>query len=658
MATKQSTNLRPKKPVSPIPAKKTVAIKPSLFERMDAFFDRRHSFFLWGVLLVNLLFALLFFDSKVSLSGDDSDYIVYAYNFAKDFSWPGFRGAFYPIVLSPFVALAGVYLVLLKLLSVGCILGMLFFLYKTFYKRIPSTILFFSLILLSFNSYLLFYESQTFSEPLFMLLQALLLFVFCRYFIDESAASLSPVKMAGRFLLVAFIVLLLTLTRTVGGVAVGVVLVYFLLQKQWRNALYSLLTSGVCFGLFSIVKRLLWPESGGSYAIESYLVKDMYNPSRGFETVSGFVVRFWQNMKGYLSRDLSNFFGIRSESAPTADTSVFLTILFVGLFVAALVLVWKKNKPLLFAGLYTLALCFAHFLLLQANWQQERFMLVLYPTILLLYFAGLYIFLQRRRAWQFVLPLVFAVLAVGTMAHTSAKLKRHIPVLQHNLHGDKLYGLTPDWQNFILMSEWAAENLPDTAVIASRKPSISCIYGSRNFTGIYSVPGVSKDTLAQLHPAAGNVFIAIDISKGQINMLAPFVQYLFNGKVSMDNGVTTSAAVLYEVNADMLGQLLPLLNANNVAYMQDVQGLLAAVAASDQVLVYSPDDLYANLQKQRVQYMILANLRINPTMVTGNIINTLQRYLYIISVKYPHVVKQEVHRIGTAEEASLVELSL
>jgi hypothetical protein len=64
----------------------------------------------------------------------------------------------------------------------------------------------------------------------------------------------------------------------------------------------------------------------------------------------------------------------------------------------------------------------------------------------------------------------------------------NIPVIKKNLKGDKYYGYTPDWQNFLKCSEWAADSLPDSALVASRKAPMSFVYGNgKKFFPIYSV---------------------------------------------------------------------------------------------------------------------------------------------------------------------------
>jgi hypothetical protein len=633
----------------------TPAMKQTLFNRIDVFFEQHSKWFVFAMIAVNLSLAFLFFDLKVSLSGDDADYILYARKFVEDFSWPGFRGPLYPILLSPFIALFGIHLILLKSLSALCILCMLYFLHKSFYKRIPALVLFPTLTLLSVNGYLLFYESQTFSEPLFMLLQTIFFFLFIKYFITPPAPLLSENKQIKYYLAVAFLALLVVLTRTVGYVAVGVVVIYFLINRQWKKMLYAFLGILLCFGSFNVLKQLIWPGSGGSYALSAYLVKDMYNPTKGMETLSGFVTRFVKNAEGYLSRDLVNFMGLRAESTPPAEVSTILAIVLMLLFMAALWMTGKKNKPLLFTGLYTLMLCGAHFILLQANWQQERFMLVLYPAILLVFLGGLYYALQPYRKWQFLLPLFAVVLFFGTLSHTFVKLERHIPVLQRNLRNDPLYGYTPDWRNFILMSQWAAGHVPPSAVIVSRKPSISCIYGNRDFAGIFSVPAVENSKFKNVTAQPPGKFLIVDISTVQFPALSRYMQYVASGKQFI-NGKEVSLAAIYEMQENDLPPLLSALREDNINFTLDHVPVFEHIAANNNILCYSPDDLYNNLRDRNIQYMIMASIRINPAKNTGNIITTLHRYINFVSLKYPHVVKQTCHTIGVSEPASLIEL--
>jgi hypothetical protein len=88
----------------------------SFVEKINVFFDSKlNTVFLVSIILSILIFYNLF-DIRVSLSGDDSEYILRAYNFIHG-EFPTFQGSLYPIVLSPFIALFGISLPLLKMLS-------------------------------------------------------------------------------------------------------------------------------------------------------------------------------------------------------------------------------------------------------------------------------------------------------------------------------------------------------------------------------------------------------------------------------------------------------------------------------------------------------------------------------------------------------------
>jgi hypothetical protein len=75
------------------------------------------------------------------------------------------------------------------------------------------------------------------------------------------------------------------------------------------------------------------------------------------------------------------------------------------------------------------------------------------------------------------------------------------------------------------------------------------------------------------------------------------------------------------------------------------------------IAITQPDHLYALLRQSKVKYAILASLRLNPNVNTGDIITTLHRYLYFIQLKYPDAL-QEVKRIGEDEPSSLIEIKL
>ena len=75
------------------------------------------------------------------------------------------------------------------------------------------------------------------------------------------------------------------------------------------------------------------------------------------------------------------------------------------------------------------------------------------------------------------------------------KVKANDKYLMQSLAGNEFYGMTPDWVNYIKMSQWAAKNISEDVLIACRKPNISFIYAKRKFFGIYRIKTEDPDEL-------------------------------------------------------------------------------------------------------------------------------------------------------------------
>ncbi len=69
-----------------------------------------------------------------------------------------------------------------------------------------------------------------------------------------------------------------------------------------------------------------------------------------------------------------------------------------------------------------------------------------------------------------------------------------------------------------------------------------------------------------------------------------------------------------------------------------------------------PDQLLKRLKDKNVTHVIMASLRKNPAVNNGQTINTIHRYLYFVSQKYPEIFKLE-HQIGKDEPAYLFRVN-
>jgi hypothetical protein len=236
-----------------------------------------------------------------------------------------------------------------------------------------------------------------------------------------------------------------------------------------------------------------------------------------------------------------------------------------------------------------------------------------------------------------------------SLGQTIEKAKVNQKVLSKNLSGNPYFGFTPDWQNFLFMSRWVGENISDTAVVASRKPSMSFIYSKgRDFFGIYRFPSVEPEKLINsLRLRAGDM-IVIPNAVFDKNF-PPGVRLSVRQSALAFVAEGNDIYGLYESKEPMGSVLKKAVDEYHVGTMTTDSLLNRVRVSSQNCFAVSPDTLIQNLRKNKVSYVIVASLRANPNMNTGNIINNIQRYLYFIEQKYPGILTL-VHQIGADAE--------
>ena len=643
--------------------KKTPQVENTgILKKLDSFFEKYEKQVLWLSLSLGAIISILMFDSKVSLSGDDCDYIINAERFLHHFEYPGGRGSLYPIAISPFL-IGGLNLILLKALSAVFILLSMFFMYKSFRGRIPTAILMPTLLITNICPYIFFYGSHTYSEPFFMFTQSLFIYFFFKYFVNDNQDSLNIKENWGKFLVIALCFLAMGLTRTIGYAVMGAVIVYFCFQKQWKNLAYSLAASGIVYALFGVIKKIVWPNSGAAYNINNYLAKNFYGVEQGMEDLPGFIDRLVANSHVYLSWFMYKFMGFRTtDEAPLSEIPL-LTVFTYILFFVCIIAIYKRNKPLLFAGIYVGVMNFASFILLQSIWGQDRLVMIYYPLMLLFLLGGIYYLLRNKLiklAW--IYPVILAALFIGTSVHLKVKAEQNMPVLQQNIIGNDLYGLTPDWENFVKMSRWATDNLDKDAVIASRKPSISHIYTGRDFHGIYSVPyvGIGDIVKESKEDADNYIFLTVAMGEYLLDNMRPFTQYVFISKPNTSfslNGKEIRSAIVYKIDKSLYSeQMLELLSSSDMNYTLDYDTFLKQYVDDNSIgyQVVSPDMLLNTIKESNIKYMILAKIRTYTPENTGMFVNTIHQYINFINMKYTDMFKF-IHSIGKEETCEIVE---
>jgi len=296
------------------------------FDKTNDFFERHKKLFVILSMIASFLMSILLFDVKVSLSGDDCDYIIAAKNFFNTFAYPGHHGPLYPVILSPFVGLFGLKILLLKFLSVIFMVSAMWFFYKSFERFVPAIILMPSLLIVGVNPHVFFFASYTYSEPLFMLCQALFFYVFTGYFLSgEHNYSLR--KDWKKYLLTALAIMAMGLTRTLCFGVIGVIILYFVIERKWKDLLYLSGAIVVVLGLFYSMKPVIWTNPASVMSFESLIAKNAFNPELGMEDFAGLTQRFIDNSNVFFSGYLYKYLGFRSSSdAPFVNIPILAIV--------------------------------------------------------------------------------------------------------------------------------------------------------------------------------------------------------------------------------------------------------------------------------------------------------------------------------------------
>lgn len=540
-----------------------------LYIWLNAWIEPRLKQIFWLSMALTLLLGIFFFDPKVSLGGDDSMYINRAYNFIFQGKFPTFQGPLYPMFLGVIIYFGGLKLILLKSFSILFMAGHLWFYYRTFRRHLPPFLLAIMLFVLSTNYSLLYLSSSTYTEPLYLFLQSLFIYLFDVYIISAPAGGHLFKKMAGKIIILTGLAFLMSITRSIGLTIPISALVFLILQAfirkdkryYWMAAGILLIAFLVFRFSFQLAKKEIWNVTSAqtSGQMNKLFYKNYYNEQMGKEDFSGYAKRVTDNSVSYLGHHFYSIFGLNySNEKPSTSLP---TLLIYALLIAGFFLTFKKEPFWTFILLYLGAGLGITFVLLQAFWAQERLILVFTPLLLpaLLYAIHL-IFYEHTVRLKFLTVLIPFAFVAANAGKTISKIPETLTGIRHYMKGDLLYGFTQDWVNYLAMAKWSAENLPDDAYIACRKPGMAFIYsGGREFYGIWRVPSDNPEELYKKLKDAGvtHVIMAhllVNPEKSQTRTINTVRRYLsrinqaYPGKLRMAHKIGDKwPAYLYEL---------------------------------------------------------------------------------------------------------------
>jgi len=532
------------------------------------------------ILSISLILSILTFDVKISIGHDDALYIESANRWSKGFTdyFYTANAPLYVMFLILPIKIWGLNLIVLKLFSVLFFLGSIWFFFKAFEKRISYTVLFSSLFITSINWFILSYASLTYTECFFMFITSIFLLSYFRLIEKVDIPNWTIKSTIGNWLILGFLLMILSISRNIAVVSFFAVMVYFLIRTQWKAAFFSLVSFGIFRGLYEVLRNMIWgKEALLSDQTEIILRKEAYNASAGYEDFAGFLNRFVGNSEIYLSGRLWEILGFKKEST---DFSPLLTLLVIVFLIVGLIqLIKKKEKFTLAAYLFSGAIIGATFFALQTSWGQGRFMMIHLPILLIVFF---FLIKNWFKNYGYLYILLFLIFSFVGFNKTISSAKINMKYLPKNLKGDLFAGYTDDWENYLKLSKWCGDSLPVNSKIACRKAPMSFVYASNlSFFPIYSVKTNDADTIYSIlkknkvtHVIFANLRLdskqSGDImSIPQGNMPSIFLAYQDQDQKSIINTVHNYFAPLAQRNPEMF-QLIKIVGNDEEALLYKI----------------------------------------------------------------------------------------
>lgn len=443
-----------------------------------------------------LLFSFMFFNARISEAHDDALYLEAGWRFVNEF--PNYfytqNAPLYPMFLAVLTKIFGLKLILFKLFSVLFnFLGFVLF-YKSFEKRLPYSVFIPVAVFAAINHLIMYYASMTFTEAFYFFLQGLFFFYATKTVETVNKENVNLNTQWKLWLMLGLSMFLMSTAKSAAIVVIPAIVLYFFLEKNYKAIGFSVGSYLIFKIVYEALVRLIWGAQNQFKGQGRILMqKDPYDKSLGDEDFSGFVQRFFDNSELYLSKRFFQIIGWRDEMS--MDVYGLLAFIVIAVTLIGLFIVFKqKNRPMFLFGLFTGAQLLLSFIILQARWDQARIVLVCMPVMLLLIFNAFYSYTQNMSMGKLIYTAI-TVLVIGSVFLSSVKRGvPNIPIVQKNLKGDKYFGYTPDWVNYLRCSEWCADSLSKDALVACRKAPMSFVYGKgKKFFPIYSV--IKKDSL-------------------------------------------------------------------------------------------------------------------------------------------------------------------
>ncbi len=420
------------------------------------------------------------FDEKIDLNGDNTQYYLLGKSIAQGDGFSDIKSPEkppsnrfppgYPLIISSTIKLFSDDISTIKYAN-----GFLFL--------ASIVVLYFFLVLISKNIHLSFvtsllvlFNSHLLKSSVIMMSSISFLFfsLMALYFLINLDFEKPFYKNLGFYLMLLFVAFSYHI-RSAGLALVGGVALALLLQKKWKYlGAYIAGFIFLCLPWFIRGKVVGVGGTGGYLGLLTY--KNPYRRELGTMELGDWFTRVFKNFERYVTHEIPNgcfsFIQVKYND-PVLISEWIVGIIIIGIIVFGLVKL-KSSRTIIFS--YLLG-SFGIFLLWPDVWYGVRFVMPVLPILIFLFIYGVYLILlwlckflniKNQFIQQALIPLSL-LLAIPLL------IKPQI----EELHKKASYNYPPNYQSYFKLASWSKKNLPDTSLIACRKPGLYYVFASR-----------------------------------------------------------------------------------------------------------------------------------------------------------------------------------
>jgi hypothetical protein len=470
-----------------------------------------------GLVILHVALALLLFDPKPFVGGDNAEYMILAESIDtgqgyRDIHIPGApRHGQYPPVYPTVLAIAGALgggLMTFKFLSVAFTSASLVFLFLLARRRLAVEGALAVVAPFAVSPVLLYYSHWVLSEALFVLLTLIALWASQRLFDSWRWLALSMA-----FALLAY------LTRSAGLPLVLALLAVFAWKRRWRELAAAGGVALIVVAAWWAWGRLAAGESAHVYS-SNFLLLDPYDPELGMIGPGGLLARVVYNIRLYAIDILPESLVGLAPDIVTMMMAFIAALVLIALAMVAWVRGIRKPQVLELFVFFYLALI----VLWPEAWTDRRFLLPVLPAVFLLGAAGLKWCLEflREASRPWSLPVFGAILVVLTVPGLVVSIGYSQRCMRIYRQGDELACYPEPWRAFAETAYWVRDNTPEDAIVVGRKPRLFYIFSGRRGY-VYPFTTSDDEMLAFLDEVHADYVLVVPVSRTTYQYMLPVV---------------------------------------------------------------------------------------------------------------------------------------